>query len=103
MSFRLQTFSAIARIEGLGLLHSPAIYSLTHVICSLKRLASQGRKRLEQGGNKMKDTRRKILGRFGHVKLCNMHLQMYRVSTVDKVKFGSHSFSFKPNQFTIII
>lgn len=27
----------------------------------------------------------KILGRLGHVKLCNMHLQTYRCSAVDKV------------------
>lgn len=99
MSFGLQTISAIARIQSLGLLRSPAIYSLTCVICSLKRLVSQGGKRLERGGSKMKETSRKILGRFVHVKLYNVHLQMYRLSTVDKVKLGSHRFSFKPNLF----
>lgn len=76
MSFGLQTLSAIARIAGLGSLYSPAVHSLMLSICSLKRLASEERKRRERGGSKVKEADRKILGRLEHVKLCNMHLEV---------------------------
>lgn len=75
MSFGLQTFAAIARIAGLGLLYSPAIYSLMLSICSLKRLASEGRKRWERGGSKVKEASRKILGRLG---MSNYVMCIYR-------------------------
>lgn len=56
-------------------LFSPAVHSLMLSVCSLKRIASEGRKR---GGSKVKEASRKILKRLEHVKLCNMHLQIKR-------------------------
>lgn len=103
MSFGLQTLSAIARIAGLGLLYSPAIYSLMLSICSLKRFTSEGRKRWERGGSKVKEASRKILERLGHVKICNMHLQMYICSVADKLRPGSDSFTFQLNRFKSLV
>lgn len=90
MSFGLQTLSDRARIAGLGLLYSPAMHSLMLSVCSLKRLASEERKRWERGGSKVKEADRKILGRLEHVKLCNVHLR------------GSGA-DFKPNHFKSLI
>lgn len=51
----------------------------------------------------MKEASRGILGRLGHVKLCNMHLQMYICFAVDEVRSGSDSFPFKLNQVRVRI
>lgn len=54
-------------------------------------------------GTKGKEACKKILGRLGHVQLCNMHLQMYICSAVDKARSGSDSFHFKLNHFKSLV
>ncbi len=99
MSFGVHALSAIARTAGLGLLYFPAIHSLMLSTCSLKRLVSEGRRRWERGGSK----RPAVLGRLGHIHLCNMHLQMNICSAVDKDGSGSDSFQFKFNHFRSLV